>query len=106
MVSVATGPQIAVEDRGPGVPRELRTRIFEPFARGGVTDRTTGTGLGLGLAICRRIVDGHGGAIMVEDRKSVVQGKSVDRRARRGGNANTSDHRGDAWRRERRRSRA
>jgi signal transduction histidine kinase len=68
MVSVTSGPQIAVEDRGPGVPRELRTRIFEPFARGGVTDRTAGTGLGLGLAICRRIVDGHGGAIMVEDR--------------------------------------
>jgi len=69
MVSVATGPQIAVEDRGPGVPRELRTRIFEPFARGRVTDRTSGTGLGLGLAICRRIVDGHGGTIAVEDRR-------------------------------------
>ena len=67
-VNVASGPQIAVEDRGPGVPRELRTRIFEPFARGRVTDRTTGSGLGLGLAICRRIVDGHGGVIAVEDR--------------------------------------
>ena len=67
-VSVGRGPAIAVEDRGPGVPRELRTRIFEPFARGRATDRTAGTGLGLGLAICRRIVDGHGGAIDVEDR--------------------------------------
>jgi two-component system OmpR family sensor kinase len=67
-VSVAAGPMIAVEDRGPGVPHELRTRIFEPFARGRATDRTTGTGLGLGLAICRRIVDGHGGTVSVEDR--------------------------------------
>jgi two-component system, OmpR family, sensor kinase len=67
-VSVAPGPTIAVEDRGPGVPPELRTRIFEPFARGRATDRAAGTGLGLGLAICRRIVDGHGGTIYVEDR--------------------------------------
>jgi signal transduction histidine kinase len=67
-VRVVSGPTIAVEDRGPGVPAELRTRIFEPFARGRATDRTAGSGLGLGLAICRRIVDGHGGMIEVEDR--------------------------------------
>jgi signal transduction histidine kinase len=67
-ISVAAGPLIVVEDRGPGVPPELRTRIFEPFARGRATDRTAGSGLGLGLAICRRIVDGHGGSISVEDR--------------------------------------
>jgi len=69
-VSVAKGPAItiAVEDRGPGVPDELRTRIFEPFARGRTTDRAAGSGLGLGLAICRRIVDGHGGTVGVEDR--------------------------------------
>jgi two-component system OmpR family sensor kinase len=67
-VTVAPGPMIAVEDRGPGVALELRTRIFEPFARGRATDRAAGTGLGLGLAICRRIVDGHGGTIEVGDR--------------------------------------
>ncbi|HEU4731922.1 MAG TPA: HAMP domain-containing sensor histidine kinase [Kofleriaceae bacterium] len=67
-VGVAPGPQIIVEDRGPGVPPELRTRIFEPFARGQKTDRTAGSGLGLGLAICRRIVDGHGGTITAGDR--------------------------------------
>jgi signal transduction histidine kinase len=67
-VSVSPGPVIAVEDHGPGVPLELRTRIFEPFARGRATDRAAGSGLGLGLAICRRIVDGHGGTIRVEDR--------------------------------------
>jgi signal transduction histidine kinase len=67
-VSVAAGPQITVEDRGPGVPAELRARIFEPFARGKTTDRSKGSGFGLGLAICRRIVDGHGGTISIEDR--------------------------------------
>jgi len=68
-VTVQVSPcTIVVEDRGPGVPAELRTRIFEPFARGRTTDRTAGSGLGLGLAICRRIVDGHGGTIFVEDR--------------------------------------
>jgi two-component system OmpR family sensor kinase len=67
-VSVAPGPTIVVEDRGPGVAPELRARIFEPFARGRATDRAAGTGLGLGLAICKRIVDGHGGTIAVEDR--------------------------------------
>jgi signal transduction histidine kinase len=67
-INVASGPMIAVEDRGPGVPSELRARIFEPFARGRATDRAAGTGFGLGLAICRRIVDGHGGTIDVHER--------------------------------------
>jgi two-component system, OmpR family, sensor kinase len=67
-VSVSSDTKIAVEDRGPGVPRELRARIFEPFARGRATDRSGGSGFGLGLAICRRIVDGHGGKLRVEDR--------------------------------------
>ncbi len=62
---------IVVEDRGPGVPPDLRKRIFQPFARGNhrVTDRAAGTGMGLGLAICKRIVDGHGGTIDVGDRE-------------------------------------
>lgn len=67
-VGVAHGARILVEDRGPGVPHGQRRRIFEPFARGRSADRTAGAGLGLGLAICRRIVDGHGGTIRVEDR--------------------------------------
>ena len=62
-------PRIVVEDRGPGVPPELRERIFEPFARAATgIDRTTGHGLGLGLAICRRIVSGHKGSIVCTER--------------------------------------
>ena len=48
---------LEVEDEGPGVPDEIRSRIFEPF----FTTRASGTGLG--LAVVRRIVDGHGGEV-------------------------------------------
>ena len=63
--------QIAVEDEGPGVPLELRDKVFEKFFRSDVTERqkTPATGLGLGLAIARRIVEAHGGKIWIEDRR-------------------------------------
>jgi signal transduction histidine kinase len=49
--------QIAVEDSGPGVPDELKEKIFEPF----VSSRSSGSGLG--LAIAREIVEAHGGTL-------------------------------------------
>lgn len=57
--------EIAVCDDGPGVPFELRQRIFEPYVRG-PNGRNDG-GLGLGLAICKRLVEAHGGSITVTD---------------------------------------
>ncbi|HSQ54931.1 MAG TPA: ATP-binding protein [Gemmata sp.] len=48
---------IRVADTGPGLPRGLEERIFDPFVS------TKETGLGLGLSICRRIVEAHGGSI-------------------------------------------
>jgi two-component system, OmpR family, sensor kinase len=53
---------LEVADRGPGVPAELRQRVFERFSSGageGVRNR----GSGLGLAIVKAVVDGHGGRV-------------------------------------------
>lgn len=55
--------RITVEDDGPGIPPEQREQVFEPFARVEESrDRESG-GAGLGLAIVRRIVVGHGGDV-------------------------------------------
>jgi two-component system sensor histidine kinase KdpD len=58
--------EVAVLDRGPGIPSKDRQRIFEPYVR--LTRAIAPGGLGLGLSICRRIVEAHGGTIEVEDR--------------------------------------
>jgi signal transduction histidine kinase len=56
--------EVSVEDDGQGVPAPDRERIFAPYVRGESSKKTAG--LGIGLAICRRIVDAHGGEIWVE----------------------------------------
>ncbi len=53
---------IQVEDSGSGIPKDLGDRIFEPFVS------TKETGMGLGLSICRRVVESHGGTIRAENR--------------------------------------
>lgn len=57
---------VGVCDDGPGVAHGDQQRIFEPYVRAG-EDRHAGA-LGLGLAICKRIVEAHGGEIKVTDR--------------------------------------
>ncbi|HET9166489.1 MAG TPA: ATP-binding protein [Candidatus Angelobacter sp.] len=52
----------AVDDEGPGIPSELRGKIFDKFFRAGLQP-----GLGMGLAIARGIVQAHGGKIWIED---------------------------------------
>lgn len=51
-----------VDDSGPGIPVELRTKVFEPF----VTTKAAGKGTGLGLAVCASIMKGHRGSITYE----------------------------------------
>jgi signal transduction histidine kinase len=58
----AAGLVVSVEDTGEGIPAEALPRIFEPYVT------TKSRGLGLGLAIARRIVELHGGRITVESR--------------------------------------
>ena len=55
---------LRVEDDGPGLPSAIRERVFEPFVS------TKESGMGLGLSICRRIVEGHGGEIRAADRET------------------------------------
>lgn len=63
---VAGGVRITVEDRGPGIPSEDLSRVFERYQRGAAA-RWAGTGgSGLGLAIARWIVELHGGTIHAE----------------------------------------
>jgi two-component system sensor histidine kinase KdpD len=61
-----TSVVVEVMDRGPGVPTELLDKIFEKFYR--LPRESAGSGAGLGLAICRGIVQAHGGRIWAENR--------------------------------------
>jgi len=54
------GVEVRIEDTGPGIPAELKEQIFNPFVT------TKKTGVGLGLSIVSRIIDGHHGTIRVE----------------------------------------
>ncbi|MGA9356219.1 MAG: ATP-binding protein [Terriglobales bacterium] len=55
------GVQLVLADTGPGIPDKLREEIFNPFVT------TKKTGVGLGLSIVSKIIDGHGGSIHVEN---------------------------------------
>jgi two-component system sensor histidine kinase KdpD len=62
-VGNSQGVRVTVSDHGPGIPKEDRVRIFEPFERA----TASATGTGLGLAISNAIVVAHGGRMWVSD---------------------------------------
>jgi two-component system, OmpR family, sensor kinase len=57
---------LEVADRGPGVPEDLRERVFERFASG-AGDGSAGRGSGLGLAIVKAVADAHGGRVELSE---------------------------------------
>jgi len=61
--------QISVEDEGPGIPRDLRERVFDKFFHIGSNQAGSGRpeGIGMGLSIAKGIVEAHGGLIWIED---------------------------------------
>jgi signal transduction histidine kinase len=56
------GVRVEICDSGPGIPDEMRDRLFEPFA----TSKPPGKGTGLGLHISHSVIARHGGRIDVE----------------------------------------
>lgn len=69
VVEVDDGVEVRVTDTGPGIPPEVQDRIFEPF----YTTKAAGEGSGLGLSICKDIVDRHQGRMSVESRPGHTQ---------------------------------
>ena len=55
--------EISVTDSGPGIPKDLREKIMQPF----FTTKDIGKGTGLGLSISKGIVDRHGGKLLIDD---------------------------------------
>ena len=51
---------ISITDTGPGLPEMVRAKLFQPFVT------TKATGLGVGLSVCRTIVEAHGGELRAE----------------------------------------
>jgi two-component system sensor histidine kinase KdpD len=67
--------RVTVDDTGPGLPVGMEARVFEKFTRG--EKESAKPGIGLGLAICRAIVDAHGGtigAVNRMDREGHIEG--------------------------------
>ena len=61
--------RIAVRDHGPGIPASERRKVFEAFSKAKRDEAGTKPGVGLGLALCRRLARAHGGDLTVEDAK-------------------------------------
>jgi len=84
-ITVALAPRgddrvtLSITDTGRGIPDEIRGKIFDPF----FTTRRIGEGMGLGLSVCKTIVEGFGGAIEVASRPGTGTTMTVVLRASR-----------------------
>jgi len=89
--------RIAVVDHGIGIPGTDRKRIFERFFRASNAQSITDTGLGLGLFICRRIVEEHGGRIWFEPTPGGGTTFAITLPLVEESGTEPLDERGDAW---------
>ncbi len=69
-VKLSTEIQISVSDEGPGIPKENRAAVFEAFRQLDTVPLQQQKGAGLGLAICKGLVEAHGGRIWVVDQNA------------------------------------
>ena len=67
--------QINVEDQGPGIPPAEHKRVFKAFQRGVNVENGSVQGVGLGLAICKGLVEAHGGRIWIK--KKTTSGATI-----------------------------
>ena len=67
--------QINVTDQGPGIPLAELKRVFKAFQRGANAENITAHGAGLGLAICKGLVEAHGGRIWIK--KKTTPGATI-----------------------------
>lgn len=80
MVTIAAGVRdgsviVSIADEGIGIPTSEQSRVFERFYRSSTASTVSRRGAGLGLAICRGIVEAHGGEIWIDSEPS--QGTTV-----------------------------
>jgi len=64
--AVGDTAELAIANTGPGIPPDLRSRVFDRFFRGDASHGNTVEGSGLGLSIAQWIVAAHGGSIRIE----------------------------------------
>jgi signal transduction histidine kinase len=62
--------EIVVDDEGPGIAPADRQRVFEPFVRLETSRNEATGGTGLGLTLVKAITEGHGGAVILENRET------------------------------------
>ncbi|MDF7775813.1 PAS domain S-box protein [Sphingomonas sp. AOB5] len=60
VIEKSSAVEIRIADTGPGIPEELRSTVFEPFFT------SKAKGMGMGLSVCRRLIEAHDGSIALE----------------------------------------
>lgn len=63
--------RVCIEDKGPGIPSEFKSRVFEKFSQSDSSDSRSGGGYGLGLSIVKAIIEAHGGTVGFESDKDI-----------------------------------